>query len=930
MVLRGVVLFGVLIACVGWANQPGSWLYVRLHPQAVSLLQTGTLWLGDSTAIERILLRPEQTIAVQMHTGAAPVVTSAQRAAIERAEEPLRRTIVVRYTGALPPDKFCALLMATHPFVEYAEPVRRQRLFVIPNDPLFAQQQYLQVIEAPAAWNVTIGSPDVLIGVSDSGVRFSHEDLSGALALNSAEIPNNGIDDDGNGYIDDYRGYNITWRNDQTAPDNVFHPTNGHGTSVAGIIAATQNNGKGISGIAPGCRIVPIKATPNSSDGYILFGYESLIYAAVRGCKVVNCSWGNEDQTPSPIEESIIAYAIARDVAIVAASGNGTGTQPMYPAAYPGVLGVGETELDGSLVGGTGIGAHCRILAPGSNARTTGNLTDNDYTYFSGTSSAAPMVSGVVALVRSRYPQLTALQAIEHVRLSAQNVSAANPDVAQLLPGMVNARRALERDPFSTPAIVPLNVVMKYRDGTDATRTDVGDTLLVYFQVVNRLGNGSQLQWELQVLQAWGGQAYAVEVLDRRFYRDAVSAGEEFVVGPFSLVITSRAPSLHFLRLSVQGRGSSGASYADVALLPWYPTPDWTTIRRDGLSLSVGDYGWYGRNRGSGQEYKGDGLSAAHLGSLLYGGGIFAVHFPTEQVRDGIRGDALRYDNDFVPVELSSTENQMVRVLRDTSRQQSLPIGIQLREQVEILDSATVYIRGECTNVSAEPLYDVAVGYFLDFDLTPTGDSSVVSLLFESGTACAEIIERMPGDPIIVALVRSGEHGVRLQCAGLDAAYASVGNFLPERMMESLRRGTSLQMGGLGDKSMVVGVRILDTLQPMESRRYEVFILLGRSRVALRQRAESFASVEQEENQRLQVVPNPVNGTQAIVLCNQCDGLPSVWRIIGLDGQEKQRLLFPITPRRVNIPLQPMPPGVYVLDVQLPQERLWRLFIFLP
>lgn len=91
---------------------------------------------------------------------------------------------------------------------------------------------------------------------------------------------------------------------------------------------------------------------------------------------------GNEDQTPSPIEESIIAYAIARDVAIVAASGNGTGTQPMYPAAYPGVLGVGETELDGSLVGGTGIGAHCRILAPGSNARTTGNLTDNEYTYF--------------------------------------------------------------------------------------------------------------------------------------------------------------------------------------------------------------------------------------------------------------------------------------------------------------------------------------------------------------------------------------------------------------------------------------------------------------------------------------------------------------------------------------------------------------------
>lgn len=927
MVLRGVVLFGVLIACVGWADQPGSWLYVRLHPHAVSLMQTGTLWLGDSISIERVLLQPEQTVAAQMRASVAPMVTSAQRAAVERAEDPLRRTIVVRYSGTLPPDKVCTILMATHPLVEYAEPVRRQRLFVTPNDPLFAQQQYLQAIEAPAAWNVTIGSPTVLIGVSDSGVRFSHEDLSAAIALNSGEIPNNGIDDDGNGYIDDHRGYNITWRNDQTAPDNVFHPTSGHGTSVAGIIAATQNNGRGISGVAPGCRIVPIKATSNSSDGYILFGYESLIYAAVRGCKVVNCSWGNEDQTPSPIEESIVAYAIARDIAIVAASGNGTGTQLMYPAAYPGVLGVGETELDGTLVPGTGIGAHCRILAPGSNARTTGNLADNDYTYFSGTSSAAPMVSGVVALVRSRYPQLTALQAIEHVRLSAQDVSGANPTVAPLLPGMVNARRALERDPFSTPAIVPFKVEMKYPNGIRAARTNAGDTLLVYVYVVNRLGGGTQLQWELQVLQAWGGQAYAVQVLDARFHRDAVSPGEEIVVGPFSLVITSPAPSLHFLRLAVTGRGSSGAAYTDVALLPWYPTPDWTTVHRDSLLLSVGDYGWYGRNRGSGEEYKGDGLVSAQFGSLLYGGGIFAVHFPTEQVRDGITGDALRYDNNFVPIEVSATDNQMVRVLRDTARGQSPPIGIRLREQVQILDSATVYIRGECANVSATPLYDVAVGYFLDFDLTPTGDSSAVNLFYESSTACAEIMERMPGDPMVVALVRGLDRGVELQCAGLDAAYATVSNFIPERMMESLRRGTSLQMGGLGDKSVVVGARIRDTLQPMETRRYEVVILLGRNRTVLRQRVESLVSAAEEKHQLLLVMPTPADGDAVTVQCDMCQGLTSTWRIIGLGGEEKHRTTFAMTPSCISLPIDSLPSGVYILEIHLPHRRWHCQFI---
>lgn len=248
-----------LSAAVGAEPQ---WLYVRLAPQAVPLVQSRTLDLGGDAMVERLLLEPEQTLSWRHRMGKTPSLRSWQVAAIERAEEPLARTICVRYTGPLPAEKFCALLMATHPLVEYAEPVRRQRLLLVPNDPLFSDQTYLQAIEAPAAWDITTGSPSVLIGVSDSGVRFSHEDLGGAIAVNSGEIPNNGIDDDGNGYVDDYRGYNITWRNDGTAPDSVFHPTDGHGTSVAGIIAAVQNNGKGISGVAPGCRIVPIKATP--------------------------------------------------------------------------------------------------------------------------------------------------------------------------------------------------------------------------------------------------------------------------------------------------------------------------------------------------------------------------------------------------------------------------------------------------------------------------------------------------------------------------------------------------------------------------------------------------------------------------------------------------------------------------------------------
>jgi len=915
-----------LSAAVGAEPQ---WLYVRLAPQAVPLVQSRTLDLGGDAIVERLLLEPEQTLSWRHRMGKTPSLRSWQVAAIERAEEPLARTICVRYTGPLPAEKFCVLLMATHPLVEYAEPVRRQRLLLVPNDPLFSDQTYLQAIEAPAAWDITTGSPSVLIGVSDSGVRFSHEDLGGAIAVNSGEIPNNGIDDDGNGYVDDYRGYNITWRNDGTAPDNVFHPTDGHGTSVAGIIAAVQNNGKGISGVAPGCRIVPIKATPNSTDGYILFGYESLIYAALRGCKVVNCSWGNEDQAPSPIEESIIAFALAHDVAIVAASGNGTGTQPMYPAAYPGVLGVGETETDGRIVPGTGIGAHCRILAPGSNARTTGNVSDADYTYFSGTSSATPMVSGVLALVRSRFPQLDALQAIEHVRLSARDVSNVNPDVAILLPGMVNARSALERDPFSTPAIVPMSVTYQRLDGTPLERTQLGDTVLVYFRMVNRLGSGTQLRWTLQVIQSWGGASDAVVVLDSQRERPSVAAQEEFMLGPFSMVITQQAPTLHFLRLEVSGRGSSGAAYHDVALVPFYPTPDWATIRRDSLALSLGDYGWIGRNTGSGEELKGEGLAVPSLGSLLYGGGVYVVSFSTEQVWSGIEGDGLRTDNAFIPVERPSEGTQTRRILRLAPAGSPPPCEIELAEKVEILDRQTVHFQVTLSNVGSAACSDVAVGHYFDFDLTPTGDSSAVSLLFDRGSACAEMMERMPGDPIVVAVVRSGESDAQLQCAGLDAAYASVSNFLPERKMETLRRGTSLQMGGLGDKSVAVGARFAGPIVPASSRSYEVFLLFGRNRTELRQRAEALASAaEQQYPSGMDVWPDPLWGNHAVFVSpSALVGQPSQWHIISLDGRTLWQAAWSTTPARIVADVAELPSGAFALVAESRTHHWQRLIV---
>lgn len=229
--------------------------------------------------VERLLLEPEQTLSWRHRMGKTPSLRSWQVAAIERARNRLRE----RFASATPDrclrknSVHCSwqrTLLSNTPNQSVGSDCcwcRTTRSFPTKRTCKLSKRQQRGILP-PARRRCSSVSATAAF---DSPTRTS----GGAIAVNSGEIPNNGIDDDGNGYVDDYRGYNITWRNDGTAPDNVFHPTDGHGTSVAGIIAAVQNNGKGISGVAPGCRIVPIKATPNSTDGYILFGYESLIYA---------------------------------------------------------------------------------------------------------------------------------------------------------------------------------------------------------------------------------------------------------------------------------------------------------------------------------------------------------------------------------------------------------------------------------------------------------------------------------------------------------------------------------------------------------------------------------------------------------------------------------------------------------------------------
>ncbi len=255
-------------------------------------------------------------------------------------------------------------------------------------------------ISAPEAWTVTLGVSNVIVAVVDSGVDLDHVDLSSQLWANAGEIPGNGVDDDGNGYVDDVAGW------DFIEGDNLPADALGHGTKVAGLIGAAIN-GVGITGVAPGVRLMPVRVCSTSCPLSAIF--EGIDYATANGASIINLSLGGVGSGYDPIEESI-QHAASAGVLVVAAAGNaGTDndTSPYFPAAFPddNIISVASTDHDDGLSSWSNFGVESvDLAAPGESILSTAPST---WAIDSGTSFAAPLVSGTAALMRSLRPTLT-------------------------------------------------------------------------------------------------------------------------------------------------------------------------------------------------------------------------------------------------------------------------------------------------------------------------------------------------------------------------------------------------------------------------------------------------------------------------------------------------------------------------------------------
>lgn len=401
-------------------------------------------------------------------------------------------------------------LLKSRPEIEYAEPDYIATAAYTPNDTYFGTQWSLNNtaqtiggrtgtvgadIRAVSAWDLERGtSHAVAVAVIDTGTDLTHPDLTASLWTNLAEIPGNGIDDDSNGFVDDVHGYNFV--SGSGTPTDDY----GHGTHVAGIIAAAQNNSVGISGISGGAKIMTLKALDSTGSGYLSDIQDAIYYATANGAKVINMSLSSPTDTASM--ETAVTYAHTHGVTVLAAAGNDGSSAIAYPGGCADAIAVGATNNQDTIASFSQHNSTVDISAPGVYVYSTTPTYDvtmtyedalsRDYDYMSGTSMATPTAAGVAALVLARNPNLSPDQVEQFMKQYADDKGVGGRDDYYGY-GRVNAYSTLNAVPPVVPGVIdhvtisPTNVSL----AVGATRMFVAHA----FDASNNEVDGSSLAW---------------------------------------------------------------------------------------------------------------------------------------------------------------------------------------------------------------------------------------------------------------------------------------------------------------------------------------------------------------------------------------------------------------------------------------------------
>lgn len=463
----------VALSAAGWAAPPR--LVPLAAPSYTQVSPQGRVVVHPAQAVADRLLLIMEPVAASLATPQA-VATAAVAGARVQAVLPRSRVLVVDLPAGSDLAEAAARFQA-RPEVQLAVPDTLVYPQLIPNDPKYPQQYHLPLVRAPEAWEVTTGSAAVVIAIVDSGVDLNHPDVAGKLWTNPGEIPGNGRDDDGNGYVDDVQGWNFVENNNNVSPVPKTGQDNSvvsHGTLAAGLAAAVSNEGYGAAGVDWRARIMPVKIFANDGMGTVSGVLQGIEYATANGAKVINLSLGggwNAAYTP------VIQAAYNAGIVVVCAAGNQSqGLGNAQSTWQSPVCNNGPNPLTDNMIVGVGATDRSDRKSYYSNwdNSTNKNFVDlcapGDELYGpvyqdagvpgvgpfwgtnSGTSFSSPLVAGAAALILAREPGLTPAQVIARLKSTTDNIDALNPGYAGKLGGRLNLARALGQ--ISPPQMV--------------------------------------------------------------------------------------------------------------------------------------------------------------------------------------------------------------------------------------------------------------------------------------------------------------------------------------------------------------------------------------------------------------------------------------------------------------------------------------------
>lgn len=765
--------------------------------------------------------------------------------------------------------------------VEYVEPVYLPEILYQPNDPLAdsvkGNQFYLKQIQAYKAWDVEKGDSSVVIGILDTGTRLDHEDLVKKIKRNYAD-PVDGIDNDRDGFRDNFMGWD-------TADKDNNPSANGHGTLVTGLAAAAPDNGIGIAGIGFNCRYLPIKVFSSKTNG-AFGGYEGIKYAADYGCQVINLSWGSNENPYSQFEQDVINYAVInKNVVVVAAGGNTPTEKLFYPASYDNVLAVCAVDRNDVKGNSQTYNYQIDLTAPGIEVTTTSSDATNTYAAVGGSSMASPIVAGAAGLLRKKFPDYTAIQIAERLRVTADNNYGAGNNrtyLDKLGFGRLNVYRALAE---AAPKAVR-NTTNEY----DYRQVFAGNVLPIRGTFRNILAPVADLFVTLSSSSPY------VTVIRSTYVAGAMATltTKDNAEQPFEVLISPDMPLNHAVTFRY---GYSDGAYTDYQYFTLILNPDYLTLRigdLDATVISRGNIGYNGLNAAQGESviYK-------NFGPMLSEGGLL-VGVSSANVSDNIRNQSFRSDGNFTtlnPIRFAGTgkraDEEAYGAFKDNYPQTGT-VGVSIKQRAFSWQNAPndnfVILEYQVTNTTSTELTNLHAGLFADWDISSyvsnTADwDSVTRMGYTYHASQKNVfagISLITPQPATTYAINSKITSP--QDINLADGFTNAEKFKALQNASKQNQTTGLTAG---DVAQVVGGRI-DKLAPGQSTTI-AFALVGANSLPVLQES---AQAALQQYQRLKAGPVILAATDSVCLGDQATIRPAGGKLFRFyaDAAKKQLL----------------------------------------